>query len=176
MQYSIIGSSGYWAQLGWQPFSAWLIVKVPTRYLMSFIVTAWGLSMVGLAFSTNFKSLLAFRFLLGLFEASCLPLFTMVTVSWYRRSEQPLRVALWYGTNGVSTMLGSFLAWALSFATGAKLHVYQILFLVVGLATVITGPSESRPASVLSPSRAVAHARHPCSLSSHLLATRQLPR
>ena len=52
-QYSIIGSSGYWAQLGWQPFSAWLIVKVPTRYLMSVIVTAWGLSMVGLAFSTK---------------------------------------------------------------------------------------------------------------------------
>lgn len=37
-------------------------------------------------------------------------------------------------------MLGSFLAWALSFATGAKLYVYQILFLVVGIATVITGP------------------------------------
>ena len=76
-----------------------------------------------------------------------------------------LRVALWYGTNGLSSMIGSFLAWALSFATGAKvsnrfegslelrspradfafsfllqLHVYQILFLVVGLATVITGP------------------------------------
>jgi uncharacterized membrane protein len=37
-------------------------------------------------------------------------------------------------------MLGSLLAWALSFISGASLHVYQILFLLVGLITVITGP------------------------------------
>ncbi|KAJ9113007.1 hypothetical protein QFC22_006103 [Naganishia vaughanmartiniae] len=34
-QYSLIGSSGYWAQLGWQPISALLIIKVPTRILMT---------------------------------------------------------------------------------------------------------------------------------------------
>lgn len=33
-QYSTIGSAGYWAQLAWQPFSAYLIVKVPPRILM----------------------------------------------------------------------------------------------------------------------------------------------
>jgi hypothetical protein len=35
-QYSLIGSSGYWAQLGWQPISALLIIKVPTRILMTY--------------------------------------------------------------------------------------------------------------------------------------------
>lgn len=64
---------------------------------MPFLVTAWGISTVGLAFSTNYGSLLACRFLLGLFEASCLPLFAMVTATWYRRQEQPIRVAMWYG-------------------------------------------------------------------------------
>lgn len=34
-QYSLIGSSGYWAQLGWQPVLALLIIKVPTRILMT---------------------------------------------------------------------------------------------------------------------------------------------
>jgi len=58
-----------------------------------------GLSMVGLAFSTNYHSLLAFRFLLGLFEASCLPLFTMVTVSWYRRSEQRESLIFFYASS-----------------------------------------------------------------------------
>ncbi|CED83117.1 Permease of the major facilitator superfamily [Phaffia rhodozyma] len=139
-QYSVIGSAGYWAQLGWQPFSAFVIVRVPVRYLMPFIVTAWGIAMCGLAASTNYRALLACRFLLGLFEASCLPLFAMITSTWYRRSEQPIRVAAWYGMNGGASIIGSFLTWAVSFAHGGSLYVYQILFLITGVITVITGP------------------------------------
>jgi hypothetical protein len=64
----------------------------------------------------------------------------VVTLSWYRRHEQPMRIAMWYGTNGVASMLGSLLAWGLSFSQSKVLYVYQILFLTVGLATVITAP------------------------------------
>jgi hypothetical protein len=64
-------------------------------------------------------------------------------MTWYRRREQPLRIAMWYGTNGVASMLGSLLAWALSFIVSPVLYVYQILFLTVGLATVITAPRTS---------------------------------
>jgi hypothetical protein len=64
--------------------------------------------------------------------------------------------------SGFASMFGSFLAWALSFITSGKLYVYQvcsgaaivrqevakaypcidrqILFLIVGLLTVITAP------------------------------------
>lgn len=139
-QYSLIGSSGYWAQLGAQPLIAFLIVKFPSRVVMCITVFCWGVSMCGLAASTNYSGLIACRFLLGLFEAACLPLFTVITTTWYRRSEQPLRIALWYGTNGLASMFGSFLAWALSFITGGSLYVYQILFLIVGLTTVLTSP------------------------------------
>lgn len=62
---------------------------------MAVVVTCWGLSQLGMAFSPNFGSLYATRFLLGFFEAACLPLFTLVTVSWYRRSEQVSRIAAW---------------------------------------------------------------------------------
>ncbi|KAL7410774.1 major facilitator superfamily domain-containing protein [Mrakia frigida] len=140
-QYSLVSSSGYWAQLAWQPFSAWLIVKVPHRILMPIIVFCWGVSTVGLAASTNFAGLLASRFLLGLFEASCLPLFAIITTTWYRRSEQSWRICFWYGTNGLASMLGSLLAYGCSFLSpSASLHRYQVLFLIVGLITVITAP------------------------------------
>lgn len=140
-QYSLISSSGYWAQLALcaGPTAA-LIVKVPTRILMSACIFCWGVSMIGLAFSKSFGPLLCNRFLLGLFEAVNIPLFTVITTTWYRRHEQPLRIALWYGTNGVASMLGSLLTWALSFITTGPLYVYQILFLFVGLVTVLTAP------------------------------------
>jgi MFS family permease len=140
-QYSKVSSSGYWAQLALccGP-TALLIVKVPTRTLLSVCLFCWGVSMIGLAFSKSFGSLLANRFLLGLFEAIAIPLFTVITTTWYRRREQPLRIAMWYGTNGVASMLGSLLAWGLSFIKSPHLYVYQILFLTVGLATVVTVP------------------------------------
>ncbi|GFZ47569.1 hypothetical protein JCM24511_05313 [Saitozyma sp. JCM 24511] len=140
-QYSLISSSGYWAQLAFCcGFTAFLIVRVPTRLLMSTCILCWGATMIGLAFSKSFGPLLANRFLLGMFEAINIPLFTVVTMTWYRRREQPIRIAVWYGTNGVASMLGSLLAYGLSFIVSPVLYVYQILFLTVGLATVITAP------------------------------------
>ncbi|GFZ50389.1 hypothetical protein JCM24511_08146 [Saitozyma sp. JCM 24511] len=140
-QYSLVSSSGYWAQLAvCCGFTAFLVVRVPTKILMSACIFCWGTTMIGLAFSKSFGPLLANRFLLGMFEAVNVPLFTVITMTWYRRHEQPVRIALWYGTNGVASMLGSLLAYGLSFIVSPVLYVYQILFLTVGLATVITAP------------------------------------
>ncbi|RSH80850.1 hypothetical protein EHS25_007019 [Saitozyma podzolica] len=134
-QYSLISSSGYWAQLAFCcGFTAFLIVRVPTRLLMSTCILCWGATMIGLAFSKSFGPLLANRFLLGMFEAINIPLFTVVTMTWYRRREQPIRIAVWYGTNGVASMLGSLLAYGLSFIVSPVLYVYQILFLTAHTA------------------------------------------
>lgn len=41
-QYSLLGSVNAIVQLAWQPFSSYLIVKVPARYLMPAMVFGWG--------------------------------------------------------------------------------------------------------------------------------------
>lgn len=92
---------GYIAQLSWQPFSAILIIKVPPRILAPILVFCWGASLTGMAGARNYHALLATRFLLGLFEAACLPLFTLIVSNWYRRAEQPLRIAAFYSMNGM---------------------------------------------------------------------------
>lgn len=138
-QYSTISSIGYYAQLGAQPLGAYLLVKIPVRPFISVIVFCWGAALCGMSGSTNYHSLLASKFLLGFFESACLPLFTLITASWYRRSEQPLRVAAWYSTNGAATMIGSALVYALAHVKSNVLHSYQIIFLVCGIVTVITG-------------------------------------
>lgn len=110
---SFAGSIHAIAQLSWQPFSSYLIVRVPARTLMTFLVFAWGCSAACMAAATNYQGIYVTRFLLGLFEAGCLPLFSIITAQWYRRSEQPLRVACWYGTNGVATIVAGILAFGL---------------------------------------------------------------
>ncbi|KAK1230689.1 hypothetical protein PQX77_006221 [Marasmius sp. AFHP31] len=91
-QYSSIGSVGYYAQMAAQPVGAYVLVKFPVKVVMPAIVFLWGASLCGMAGSTNFTGLMVSRFFLGWFEALCIPLFSMITASWYRRVEQPFLI------------------------------------------------------------------------------------
>lgn len=139
-QYSLVGSIAPIAQLAWQPFSSFLIVKVPHRYLMPALVFGWGVAQTCMAACTSYGDLLAARFFLGLFEAGCLPLFSIITSQWWRRHEQPLRVAAWYSTNGLATIAASALSYGLGHIPSKVLESWQIIFLFVGLVTVATAP------------------------------------
>ncbi|KAJ6080910.1 hypothetical protein N7499_005784 [Penicillium canescens] len=130
-QYSLVGSIGPIAQLAWQPFSSYLIVKVPHKILMPSLCLGWGIAQTCMAACHNFNGLMAARFFLGLFEAGCLPLFGVITSQWYRRAEQPIRIAAWYSTNGLATIVAAALSYGL-----AQINI----FLVVGLITVISAP------------------------------------
>ncbi|OAL69220.1 MFS transporter [Trichophyton violaceum] len=139
-QYSLIGSIGPIAQLAWQPFSMILIVKVPHRVLMPTLVLGWGLAQAAMGVCNNFGGLLATRFFLGLFEAGCLPLFSVITSQWYRRAEQPIRVAAWYGTNGIATIVASALSYGLGHIPTKTMQSWRIIFIFVGLVTIISAP------------------------------------
>ncbi|KAI3339238.1 major facilitator superfamily domain-containing protein [Ustulina deusta] len=139
-QYSFLGSIAPIAQLAWQPVSSVLIVRVPHRILMPALVLGWGIASAALTACHDFPTLLAARFFLGLFEAGCLPLFSVITSQWYRRAEQPLRVAAWYGTNGIATIVASALSYGLGHIQSPLLESWQIIFLFVGLVTIATAP------------------------------------
>ncbi|EXJ89770.1 hypothetical protein A1O3_02837 [Capronia epimyces CBS 606.96] len=139
-QYSLLGSMAPIAQLAWQPFSSFLIVKVPHRILMPTLCLGWGIAQASMAACHNASSLMATRFFLGLFEAGCLPLFSVITSQWYRRAEQPLRVAVWYGTNGMGTIVAAALSYGLGHIPSSSLQEWQIIFLFVGLVTIVSAP------------------------------------
>ncbi|KAL2202383.1 MFS general substrate transporter [Sarocladium strictum] len=138
-QYSLVSSMAPIAQLAWLPFSSYLMVKIPHRILMPCLVFGWGTAQACMGACHNYAGLLAARFLLGLFEAACLPLFSVITSQWYRRAEQPMRVACWYGTNGLSTMFAAAVSYGLGQINGS-IASWRILFIFVGLLTVITAP------------------------------------
>ncbi|EAT78946.2 hypothetical protein SNOG_13499 [Parastagonospora nodorum SN15] len=138
--YSNIGNIGYYAQLGVQPLAAWVLVKLRYRHVLPVIITCWGISVAGgLAGSTNYAGLLASRFFLGAFEAAVIPLFSMITIAFYRRSEQPFRVACWYSCYGLSTLLSAPIVYGFGRIHSSSLHRYQIVYLFFGLLTIAVG-------------------------------------
>lgn len=139
-QYSFVGSIAPIAQLCWQPFSSFLIVKVPHRILMPALCFGWGVAQACMAACSSYGDLLAARFFLGLFEAGCLPLFSIITSQWFRRAEQPIRVAAWYSTNGIATIVAAALSYGLGHIPSDTLEGWQIIFLFVGLVTIVSAP------------------------------------
>lgn len=114
----LMGNHFYWvvtiaviAQLVALPFCAFLIVKFPPRTLLPAMILGWGIAQTCTSAAHSFGGLMVARAVLGLFEAGCLPLFAIITGTWYRRAEQPLRIAAWYGTTGLATVIASLLSY-----------------------------------------------------------------
>ncbi|KAK9777093.1 putative Major facilitator superfamily domain-containing protein [Seiridium cardinale] len=138
--YSNIGNIGYYAQLGVQPLAAWALVKLRYRYVLPVIITCWGISVAGgLGGSRTYGGLMASRFLLGAFEAAVIPLFSIITIAFYRRSEQPFRVACWYSCYGLSTLISAPIVYGFGRINSSTLYRYQVVYLFFGLLTIVVG-------------------------------------
>jgi predicted MFS family arabinose efflux permease len=139
-QYANIGNIGYYAQLAVQPLAAWVLVKLRYRQVLPVIITCWGISVAGgLGGSKNYAGLMASRFFLGAFEAAVVPVFSMITIAFYRRSEQPFRVACWYSCYGLSTVLSAPIVYGFGRIHSSSLYRYQIVYLFFGLLTITIG-------------------------------------
>lgn len=57
---------------------------------------------------------------------------------WYKKDEQPLRLALWIAASGFGSVVGSIAIWGIGHVNGA-LHPWQYQFLILGAITILWG-------------------------------------
>ncbi|KAM0425060.1 hypothetical protein ACHAPT_009619 [Fusarium lateritium] len=93
-QYNWVVSIFY---LGWlvaeYPANA-ILQKFPVGKTVGVTVFGWGAVVMCLGAAQNAAGLLVLRFLLGVLEAPYYPAFTIINTMWYKKAEQPLRMAL----------------------------------------------------------------------------------
>lgn len=58
---------------------------------------------------------------------------------FYKRSEQPLRMAIWLSANGMATMVGDLLGLVLGRSHNTVLHSWKLIFLTIGLLNFVCG-------------------------------------
>ena len=64
----------------------------------------------------------------------------LVSSQWYTRSEQAIRFSYWYCGMGIGQIFGGLLSWAFQHVSPtAPLAGWRIMFLVIGLFTVLLG-------------------------------------
>lgn len=81
----------------------WLIVPNPLRLTLArwviFNFSGWTIATLCTAAAHNFVGLLVARLFLGIFEATILPSFILITQMWWTRREQAYRTTAYQVAN-----------------------------------------------------------------------------
>ncbi|KAM0702757.1 hypothetical protein Q7P35_010189 [Cladosporium inversicolor] len=116
-----------------------IVQRFPTAKYLGTMVCCWGAVVACTSACNSYASLVATRFLLGMFESCISPSLILITSMWYKRDEQPKRVGFWYIGVGCATIIGSLMSFGFQHYTGTLFSAWQIMFLVVGLITISMG-------------------------------------
>ncbi|KAK2744520.1 allantoate permease [Colletotrichum kahawae] len=138
-QFSWLGTILYMGVLVGEYPTNMLLQKFPVAKYLSVNVFCWGVVIACSAAAKNFAGLMVVRFLLGVFESCVQPAFIIMSVAFYTKREQSILTSLWYCMTGVQLMVGGLIAYGASHYNGHDIKSWQLLFLVLGVATCVWG-------------------------------------
>ncbi|KAL4938921.1 hypothetical protein BDV06DRAFT_231455 [Aspergillus oleicola] len=133
-QYSWVGSIFYFGYLFFEYPSALLMQRLPVAKLYAAMVFGWAVLMLCTASTQNFAGLATVRFIMGMLEATAFPISSILTVMWWKTSEQPLRVAFWF--NQLSSVFAGLVSYGIG-QTNTSLSPWRLLFLVLGAFSLL---------------------------------------
>jgi MFS family permease len=91
-QTNLVGTEYSWlSSIVCQPLSGYALIVFPVRYWVLFNMASWSIVTMCTAAAHNFAGLVTARFMLGVFEATILPSFILITQMWWTRREQSYR-------------------------------------------------------------------------------------
>jgi len=115
-----------------QLFSGRLYDKIGTRKGFAFSALLWGAADAFTAFSTGLKSLMGFRFMLGLGEAGPWPGTTKSNAEWFPTKERAMAQGLFNASTSVGSILAPIVISFLYIAFG-----WKMTFVVVGCLAIV---------------------------------------
>jgi len=109
----------------------------PSRWMFVLILT-WGICACSVAAVQNFTGMMIVRFAIGAAEAGFYPAVLYHMSFWYKPTEMPWRIALFYSVGQIASALSGLLAFAIGFLNRkGHLSGWRWLFLLEGLPALI---------------------------------------
>ncbi|CAI7639799.1 unnamed protein product [Penicillium manginii] len=138
-QYSWLTTGMYLVMLVAEYPQNYIISKAPLAKYLGFCMMCEGFIVASHAACVNFTGLIIGRCLLGIFEAACQPCLVLISVMWYRKEEQVVRIPIWYMMSGVQQIIGGFLAYGFTYISKGPLAAWKWWFIFIGVVLVIWG-------------------------------------
>ncbi|ABN66178.2 allantoate permease [Scheffersomyces stipitis CBS 6054] len=136
-RYSWVAAIFNFGYLFWALPGNYIIQRVPVAKYTGFMLFSWSIILIGHIGLKNYGGALVIRFILGMFEASISPSCMNICSSFYTVKHQPIRMCIFLSFNGVATMVGALLGFALGHATNSSLKPWKLIFMVIGLMNFV---------------------------------------
>ena len=139
-QYSWAGSAFYFGYLFYEFIGSYTLQRFNLSWVLSFYIVLWGIILC-LHAVPQYAGFVVLRVILGALESSITPAFTIITAQWYKKEEVFLRIAFWFASNGIGTILGSG-AIAYNVYRDEKsfsITPWKLIFIITGVITIVLG-------------------------------------
>ncbi|KAK4621488.1 hypothetical protein CLAFUW4_07181 [Fulvia fulva] len=136
--YSWLGSIFYFGYMAGQFPASYLMQKLPIGKFLAAATICWGVILITTPACYNFAGIATNRFLLGFVESTVNPGFVLIMSIWYTNREQPVRLESYYCTNGVATMFGGLIGYAVGHINGG-LPRWMYVFIIFGSCSIAGG-------------------------------------
>ncbi|OAP59572.1 hypothetical protein AYL99_06870 [Fonsecaea erecta] len=137
-RYSVATLMFYWGYLAGLAPAVFLAQKLPVGKYLASTVIIWGAVVMLTVCCKSYQGLLVQRFFLGISECSIAPAFVIITAMWWKKNEQPLRMAMWYTGAGWGALLGPMILYGIGHIKG-DLSPWKYQYLILGAVTILWG-------------------------------------
>ncbi|KAL2787659.1 major facilitator superfamily domain-containing protein [Aspergillus keveii] len=121
-----------------EPTNTILLKKFRPSVWMFLLILSWGVSATCSGAVQNFEGMMCVRFAIGLAEAGFYPSVLYHMAFWYKPSEMPWRIALFYSVGQLSSAISGLLAYAISHMNRlGGLSGWRWLFILEGLPAIL---------------------------------------
>ncbi|KAL5340187.1 putative allantoate permease [Aspergillus crustosus] len=138
-EYSWVVSIFYLGQLASEYVFIYMMSRLQVGRFVGIMILIWGVVAGCLATPHNFSGFAAVRFVLGACEGAVSPAFVIITSSWYKKQEHPIRVAAWVSCNGLASIIAALIMYGVGYADNVALANWRVMFLICGGATIACG-------------------------------------
>lgn len=122
-----------------EPIVTYLIQKYPISKVMASFIICWGIVLACHSACKTYASLMIVRTLLGIFESASAVGCIAISGMYYTKAEQSARIGYWATQAGTGYIIGGLISFGFLHYNGKTFTSWQIMFLVVGLVTVVFG-------------------------------------
>jgi MFS family permease len=127
-----------YSYLIFEPTNTILLKKFQPSRWMFVLILVWGICACSVGSVKSFSGMMCARFAIGMAEAGFYPSVLYHMAFWYKPSDMPWRIALFYSVGQIASAISGLLAFAIGYMDGlGGLAGWRWLFVLEGLPAII---------------------------------------
>ncbi|CAE6491324.1 unnamed protein product [Rhizoctonia solani] len=139
-RFSTATAAFYWGFLVASYPMSFLLQKFPVGRTLSLMVILWGVVVMLTVVVTSYPGIIVQRVFLGVIESVVSPGFVIISSMWYKRSEQPIRIGIWYSATGLFSIFSGAVNYGIGKgAQDAPLATWKYMYIFAGSWTIAWG-------------------------------------